>query len=164
MEKIYGATERQDGLYKIGRKKFQLIYGFGKDTESDESGYNYRQTFDHKPTADEIRNAITSTINAETEHKVIGGFVYGDTPCWLSRDNQQNYATILANENQEYPLQLKLNELEDGTPVYGTFQTADDFKEFSKNAATYIIETVQAGWREKDAVLEQIKNGVYDCI
>lgn len=163
MEKIYGATERQDGLYKIGRKKYQLIYGYGKDTESDETGYNYRQTFDHKPTSDEIRKAITSTIDAETENKVITGFVYGDVRCWLSLTNQQNYATILANENQEYPLKLKLNELEDGTPVYGTFRTATDFKEFSKEAAKYIIETVTSGWHEKDEMLIQLRNGIYDC-
>lgn len=31
MEKRYGAVGRQDGLYKIGRNKWELIYGFGKD-------------------------------------------------------------------------------------------------------------------------------------
>lgn len=163
MEKIYGATDRQDGLYKIGRKKYQLIYGFGKDADTDETGFNYRLTFDHKPTADEVRKAITSTIDAETEEKVITGFEYDGVRCWLSLTNQQNYSHILSNPSQEYPLELKLNEEEDGTPIYGTFATADEFKEFSRAASEYMINTVIAGWRKKDAVLEQIKNGVYDC-
>ena len=38
MKKIYGATERQEGLYKIGRNKRELIYGFGKDSEEAETG------------------------------------------------------------------------------------------------------------------------------
>ena len=55
MKKIYGATERQDGLYKIGRNKWELIYGFGKDSEKAETGYNYRERYSHKPTPDEVK-------------------------------------------------------------------------------------------------------------
>ena len=58
MNKIYGATERQDGLYKIGRNKWELIYGFGKDSEDEEVGYNYRERFDYKPAADEIKAVV----------------------------------------------------------------------------------------------------------
>lgn len=38
MEKVYGSPVRQDGLYKVGRNKWELIYGFGKDDETAESG------------------------------------------------------------------------------------------------------------------------------
>ena len=40
-DKIFGATERQDGLYKIGRSKYDARFGFGKD-EKTGAGYDYR--------------------------------------------------------------------------------------------------------------------------
>lgn len=33
MEKVYGATSAQNGLYHIGRNKWEVIYGFGKDNQ-----------------------------------------------------------------------------------------------------------------------------------
>ena len=47
LEKIYGATARQDGLYKIGRNKYELIYGYGVDGEN---GYNWRRRYRNLPT------------------------------------------------------------------------------------------------------------------
>ena len=48
MEKVYGSPKRQDGLYKVGRNKYEIIYGFGKDSDTDETGWNYRQRFNIK--------------------------------------------------------------------------------------------------------------------
>ena len=83
MEKIYGAKERQDGLYSIGRNKWELFYGFGKDNPDDESGYNWRQKFKQKPNLADIRAIIKETINNETDHKIIEGFVWKGMPVWL---------------------------------------------------------------------------------
>ncbi|EOA56536.1 hypothetical protein [Phocaeicola massiliensis] len=48
MEKIYGTKKRQDCLVRTGRSKWILFYGFGKDDENSENGWEYRHTFDHK--------------------------------------------------------------------------------------------------------------------
>ena len=35
MEKIYGSPIRQDGLMKVGRNRWDLFYGFGKDDDNE---------------------------------------------------------------------------------------------------------------------------------
>ena len=45
MEKIYGTKKRQDCLVRTGRSKWILFYGFGKDDENSENGWEYRHTF-----------------------------------------------------------------------------------------------------------------------
>ena len=67
MEKVYGSPKRQDGLYKVGRNKWEVIYGFSKDSEDADTGYNYRKRYDHRPKLDEIRNDIVATIKEESE-------------------------------------------------------------------------------------------------
>ena len=64
MEKVYGSPKRQDGLYKVGRNKYELIYGFGKDRDDDKTSWNYRQRFNYRPAIDEIKAIIEAQINA----------------------------------------------------------------------------------------------------
>lgn len=152
MEKIYGTKQRQDGLIHIGRTKWVLFYGFGKDDEASESGWEYRHTFDHNPTLSEVKELIISTINTATQEKIVNGFIWNEKPIYLSAENQLNFAAIERSGNIPYPLTLKINEQEDGTPIYQTFENASDFVAFSQAASLYVIETVQSGWVEKDNV------------
>lgn len=85
-------------------------------------GTKKRHTFDHKPTLSKVKELVVSAINMATEEKI------------------------------PYPLILKINEQEDGTPIYHTFENADDFIAFSQAACAYVIKTVQEGWKEKDEV------------
>ena len=71
---------------------------------------------------------------------------------YLSAENQLNFAAIERNKNIPYPLTLKINEQEDGTPIYYTFEDVDEFISFSQAMSLYVIETVQNGWKEKDSV------------
>lgn len=71
MEKIYGTKKRQDCLVRTGRSKWILFYGFGKDDENSENGWEYRHTFDHKPTLSEVKELVVSAINTATEEKII---------------------------------------------------------------------------------------------
>ena len=84
MEKIFGATERHDQLIVFGTNRAMLIYGYG---EEDGQGFDYRQTFDHKPTVQEIRDVIIAQINANTDEKILTGFVWQDKKVWLSTEN-----------------------------------------------------------------------------
>ena len=42
MEKIYGTKKRQDCLVRTGRSKWILFYGFGKDDENSENGWEWK--------------------------------------------------------------------------------------------------------------------------
>lgn len=64
MDKRYGASQRNDCLMRIGRNKWELIYGYGSDGNM---GWNWRKRFPYKPTFDEIKSIVTEQINANTE-------------------------------------------------------------------------------------------------
>ena len=147
MEKIYGTKKRQDCLVRTGRSKWILFYGLGKDEENSENGWEYRHTFDHKPTLSEVKELVVSAINTATEEKIINGFVWNGKAVYLSPENQLNFSAIERSEKIPYPLILKINEQEDGTPIYHTFENADDFIAFSQAACAYVIKTVQEGWK-----------------
>lgn len=152
MEKIYGATERQDGLYSIGRNKWELFYGFVKDNPGDETGYNWRQKFKTKPSTTEIRAIIKETINRETDRKILEGFVWKDMQVWLSSENQFNYkaAYDLAVQTNGATLPVRLKFGTDETPVYYNFESLEDFADFYTQAMVHINTVLNEGWAEKD--------------
>lgn len=152
MEKIYGATERQDGLYSIGRNKWELFYGFVKDNPGDETGYNWRQKFRYKPSVEEIRTIIKETINKETDRRILEGFVWKDMPVWLSSENQFNYkaAYDLAVQTGGATLPVRFKFGTDEAPVYYTFESIEDFSNFYTLAMVHINTVLNEGWAEKD--------------
>lgn len=153
MEKIYGSNVRQDGLYKIGFDKYQLIYGFGED---ENGGWNWRHTFDHKPTLNEIKEIIINQINAGVDEKILSGFVWNKKPVWLSSENQMNfksaYDITVQTGGMTLPIKFKLGEDENGEPVYHTFTKIEPFSDFILNAFAYINTTLNEGWKEKDNI------------
>lgn len=156
MQKIYGSPKRQDGLSQIGRHEYELIYGFGKDHESDENGWNWRQTIDHLPTESEIRDIIEAHINAITAERILKDFSWNGKPVWLSAENQTNlqraYAVAIATEGKNLPLKYKLGECEDGSPIYHTFTKTDVLGDFIQKMDEHIQKAVSDGYNEKDGV------------
>lgn len=154
MEKIYGATGRCDALNKIGRNKWELIYGFGKDSEDADTGYNYRQRFDHRPTAEECRVVIKEVINKETDRKILEDFVWKGMSVWLSTENQFNYkaAYDLAVQTSGATLPIRFKFGTDAIPVYYDFETLEDFDDFYTKAMAHINTALYEGWTEKDLV------------
>lgn len=149
MEKIYGTTQRQDGVQRVGKDKWLLYFGL---YENDGSTYEYRHTFTNKPTMDEVKQLVRDAIDAETRDKIVNRFEYDGIKVWLSDEKQRNYASMERNDSLTYPLTVKLNEEADATPIYHTFQTREDFIAFSKAASTYIFKAITDGWKEKDNV------------
>lgn len=149
MEKRYGATERCDRLMKIGRNKWELIYGY--DTNG-VSGWTYRERFGHKPTQDEIKSTIINQINRNVEEKILCGLVWNDIPVWLSAENQFNYkaAYDLALQTSGASLPVKFKFGTDDTPVYHTFETLDELQSFYMTSIAYIQQVLNNGWLEKD--------------
>lgn len=149
MEKIYGTTQRQDGVQRVGKDKWLLYFGL---YENGGSTYEYRHTFTNKPTMDEVKQLVRDAIDAETRDKIVNRFEYDGIKVWLSDEKQRNYASMERNDSLTYPLTVKLNEEADATPIYHTFQTREDFIAFSKAASTYIFKAISDGWKEKDNV------------
>lgn len=156
MEKVYGSPKRQDGLYKVGRNKYELIYGFGKDREEDATGWNYRERFDHRPTLDEIRAIIIAQINADTETRILTQFSWNGKPVWLSKENQINYKAAydlaVQTDGAILPIRFKLGENEDGTPIYHTFTKIEPFSDFIIKMITFSNTLLNEGWKEKDSI------------
>lgn len=117
MEKIYGASERRDGIQQIGRKRWEVFYGFGMDGGT---GYNYRQTLDYKPTVSEVKQLIIDTINANTDEKILNGFVWKGIHVYLSSENQNNFKAAFDLNMQMggamLPIKFKLGEDAEGMP------------------------------------------------
>lgn len=144
MEKIYGSTARQDCLIKVG-KSYYLYYGFGKDSEEAEHGYNYRHKFNHKPTPEEIREQVLTAIDIETKAKITTGLMYEGYYVKLSEENQMNYAMF--KNMGRYPVIIKVWDA-DGNDVVLSL-TKDEYSEFYSGVQNHIKDCLQACWKEK---------------
>ena len=95
MEKVYGSPRRQDGLYKVGRNKWEIIYGFGKDDESSDIGWNWRQRFTHRPTLDEIKAAIIDAIKQESEYQLRYGLKWNGLTIEYTEERKSDLTGII---------------------------------------------------------------------
>lgn len=151
MEKRYGATERNDRLMKIGRNKWELIYGYDTDGIS---GWTYRERFTRKPTPDEIKSIIIAQINHNVEDRILCSLIWKGMPIWLSTENQINYkaAYDLAVQTNGLSLPVKFKFGTDEQPVYHTFSEIDELREFYITSLEHIQKAIDDGWREKDSL------------
>ena len=76
-------------------------------------------------------------------------------PVWLSMENQFNfksaYDIAVQKNGATLPVTFKLGE-RDGNPVYYTFETMADADDFYISAVSFIQQTLQEGWVEKDNI------------
>lgn len=154
--KQYGASEAQNGVVVINTKNAAVFYGFAKDADDDETGYNWRKNYDHVPTITEIKSDIFALINALTDAKILSGYEWNSKPVYLSTENQFNfkaaYDLAVQTEGETLPLKLKLGEDADGNAVYHTFKSLTAFADFYTSAIAYIQTTLNDGWVEKDGI------------
>lgn len=152
-DKIFGATERQDGLYKIGRSKYEARFGFGKD-EKTGAGYDYRKQYKYKPEVDELKDEIFELVNEEVDKTILSGYEYDGKRVWLSTENQFNYKAAydlaVQTGGASLPVTLKLGTLEE--PEYVTFEDVETFSAFYIGAIKFIQKVLEEGWNEKDKV------------
>lgn len=153
LDKIFGATERQDGLYKIGRSKYEARFGFGKD-EKTGVGYDYRKQYKYKPEVDELKDEIFELVNEEVDKTILSGYEYDGKMVWLSTENQFNYKAAydlaVQTGGASLPVTLKLGTLE--KPEYVTFEDVETFSAFYIGAIKFIQKVLEEGWNEKDKV------------
>lgn len=152
-DKIYGAKERQDGLTKIGRNKWEARFGYGEDESG--NGYNYVQQFKgRKPTLAELKTEILALVDANTDERILQGYSYDGKLVWLSSENQFNYkaAYDLAVQTDGASLPFKIKVGSSSAPSYISFSDVATFREFYVAALSHIQQCLEEGWTEKDGI------------
>ncbi|MDD7318754.1 MAG: hypothetical protein PUG74_08785 [Prevotellaceae bacterium] len=154
--KYYGAEAADDRLVRIGKDSYALFYGFGNDEAMEGSGYQWRKDYDHLPTVEEVKADIEELINAQTEHRITYGLIFGGGYVYLSRENQLNF-----NNTVSVPVTYKLGEFADGHPMYYTFGKQADLTTFRRAVGDHISQCLTEGYEAKDAVdYDKIMGGV----
>ncbi len=153
MEKIYGAKSEQNGLYRVGRMKWEVIFGFGKDNESDESGYNYRVRYSYRPRLENIKKDIFETIDHIVGEKILHGMTFQGHQVWLSAEKQKDYSdwyNLIHISEEHLPVKVMLGETEN--PVEITFNTVEEYTEFYEAVTIHIRDAVYEGWNMKSNI------------
>ena len=108
----------------------------------------------HKPTISEVKEIILSWMNSEIDKKIVGGYEWAGMKVWLSSENQFNYKAAydlaVQTGGANLPVKFKFGTTEE--PVYHEFKTVEELSSFYMGAMNYINETLNEGWRAKDAV------------
>ena len=152
MDKIYGTSIRQDGLQEVGRNRWDLFYGFGKD-EDNEMGYNWRTSFDHQPTIEEVKETITNQISANTQKAIIEGYKWNGHLVWLSSENQANYTRdYIMAKNGDLGTMPTVKLGSDDAPVYYTFEDIEELTEFVMGMQQHIQNCLNASWTERKEI------------
>lgn len=153
MEKVYGSPKRQDGLYKVGRNKYEIIYGFGKDHEEDETGWNYRQRFTYRPTLDEIKAVINTQLSADADERKRNGFSWQGVPVRYDEEAERNITGLSVKIPRlgaaMFPLQFKLGDYPDGSPAFYEFKDAEEFESFTDALLLFSQECYAQAWQAK---------------
>lgn len=148
--KIYGATAAQNGITKIGRNTYELIYGYGED---EMGGYNLRHIFDHKPTIEEVKETITAQISANTQKAIIEGYKWNGHLVWLSSENQANYTRdYIMAKNGDLGTMPTVKLGSDDAPVYYTFEDIEELTEFVMGMQQHIQNCLNASWTERKEI------------
>lgn len=150
------ATQRQDQVIKLSDNSYLLIFGYGKENEDDEQGYNFRKYYDHSPSELELKEDITTLIDKCTDERILTGFQWNGSNVYLSQENQMNfkaaYDLAVQTQGATLPIKFKLGEDADCNPIYHTFSELTEFTDFYTKAVSFIVATLNEGWEEKDSI------------
>ncbi len=181
-EKIHGATERNDGLMKIGWKTEKHLVSYGlytddedmsgdgtgasggimaasEDAEDDtqaKTGWQWQCLTMGKPALADIREAIHGLIDAQTDYNIENKCTWNGISVYLSEENQRNFKAVydlsVQLNGQTLPQKFKLGEDADGKAQYYTFEDMDTFTSFYTTCVSHIQTCLEAGWTEKDSI------------
>lgn len=141
---------RQEDFSYIKVDGSRIVIGYGLK-EAENGLYEWYEVYLYKKqnsqiTFDVVKDAIISDINERVKNKIIGGFMWNDKSVWLSEENQMNFAQAVV------PATFKIGEEEDGTPIYHSFSTKTELKNFVEACVQWKQQCLSDGWAEKDAI------------
>lgn len=155
MDKVYGSPKRQDGLYKVGRNKYELIYGFGKDNENDETGWNYRLRFNHLPSLEEIKSTIIATVEREYADKLRYDLEWNGLRVEYTEERKSDLTGLivaLQGSLIQLPITLNLGTAQNGAPVFHEFTTAEELASVAVALSNHKISVCEQEWNEKYSI------------
>lgn len=151
MEKIYGTTVRQDGLQRIGRDTWVLFFGLYETTDG--GTYEYRHTFKHRPTLDEIKAVINAQLSADADERKRNGFSWQGVPVRYDEEAERNITGLSVKIPRlgaaMFPLQFKLGDYPDGNPAFYEFKDAEEFESFTDALLLFSQECYAQAWQAK---------------
>lgn len=110
------------------------------------------EEFDHKPTSEEVKSIVLSYYNREIDNSILSGMEYEGAMVWLSTENQFNYKAAydlaVQTEGQSLPVTFKFGT--DDEPKYLEFTTLEELGDFYRKSISYVLTTLQEGWKKKD--------------
>lgn len=159
---------------KGARKWFITVYLHVTEVADGFECESFSAEVDHRPTIDDVRDAIIAHIDAETDDKILSGYqwliLHGEDEgkvanVWLSAENQSNYKAYHDAAHDypdlaEFPVRYKVGEDSEKKPIYENFQNLQELAQFYLGGIAYIRQTLTEGWREKDAVDEWLEDVV----
>ena len=152
MEKRYGASGPQDGLYKIGRNKWDVFYGFGKDAEDADHGYNWYQRFTRRPSIEELKAIIIGQIEAHYAAMMLAGFEWNGMRVEYTEERKNDFTGLLVGLQGgilQLPLTLNLGKGADGSPQLYTFSDAAEIGAVAGLLAAHKSSIAAAEWAAK---------------
>lgn len=108
-----------------------------------------------KVTFNDILNKLNTEIDKYVADKILRGFKWNRYKVWLSKENQQNYASWLTavKVNPEIlPLKAKFNIGLMNDVVYYDFTSIEELEDFYTKAIKFINDTINEGRKMKDFV------------
>lgn len=92
MSRVYGI---ESDFSLVRRDKSRIIIGYDLKP-ADEGHFTWGEVYFYKkinpnPTLEQVKEAVINDINAQTDEKILSGFVWNDKPVWLSSENQFNF-------------------------------------------------------------------------
>ena len=150
--KIYGG-EDTPLIQCINPILDKWIVLWGKSFEED--SYTFMaERFDHKPTLQEIKDAIFAWYNTKIKEEILSGFTWKNIPIWLSMENQFNYKAAydlaVQTNGANLPQVFKFGSTEN--PEYYKFETVEELTDFYTKATAYINQCLTVGWTKKDSI------------
>lgn len=132
------------------KKKWRIRW----DVQSGENGNVtfMEHDFDHRPSADEVKEIVLAWYNSIIDKEIVSGFVWNGLPVWLSSENQFNYKAaydLAIQESGFLPVTFKFGT--DEEPVYHEFTTLEELTDFYTKAMKHIQDTLKSGWQKKYA-------------
>lgn len=137
----------------VNPKKDKWRIRWDVQEHEDDSADYMEEEFDHKPTDEEIKAIVIVWYNRQTDQAILSGFEYEGNLVWLSSENQFNYKATydLAVQTSGATLPVTFKFGTDEQPVYRVFDTLEELTDFYVSAIRYVQETLEAGWKRKNA-------------
>lgn len=147
--RIYGGQLPLIQCVNPRRNKWIVLWD--QKEEEDDKGISYSaETFYHKPTLQEIKDAINEDINAKVNEEIYSGLIIDGNIVYLSLENQINYQSTYnlacRTNGKNLPKTFKFED------SYKTFNSVEEFQEFFLQVTDHIDACLAKGYSAKQAV------------